>query len=42
MPQASMVDDGIAAVAPYARERGVKLGIEPLHPMFRADRSVDL
>ena len=35
-----MVEDGIAAVAPYARERGVKLGIEPLHPMFAADRSV--
>ena len=35
-----MVDDGIAAVAPYARERGVRLGIEPLHPMFCADRSV--
>ncbi len=35
-----MVEDGIAAVAPYARERGIKLGIEPLHPMFCADRSV--
>ena len=35
-----MVEDGIAAVAPYARERGVQLGIEPLHPMFAADRSV--
>lgn len=35
-----MVEDGIAAVAPYAAERGVKLGIEPLHPMFAADRSV--
>ena len=35
-----MVRDGIAAIAPYARERGVKLGIEPLHPMFAADRSV--
>jgi sugar phosphate isomerase/epimerase len=35
-----MVEDGIAAVAPYARERGVRLGIEPLHPMFCADRSV--
>jgi len=36
----AMVEDGIAAVAPYARERGVKLGIEPLHPMFCAARSV--
>lgn len=35
-----MVADGIAAVVPHARERGVKLGIEPLHPMFAADRSV--
>jgi sugar phosphate isomerase/epimerase len=35
-----MIADGIAAVAPYARERGVRLGIEPLHPMFAADRSV--
>ncbi len=35
-----MVADGIAAVAPHARDRGVQLGIEPLHPMFAADRSV--
>lgn len=35
-----MVEDGISAIAPYARERGVRLGIEPLHPMFCADRSV--
>jgi sugar phosphate isomerase/epimerase len=35
-----MIADGIAAVAPHARERGVRLGIEPLHPMFAADRSV--
>ena len=35
-----MVADGIAEVAPYARDRNVKLGIEPLHPMFAADRSV--
>jgi sugar phosphate isomerase/epimerase len=35
-----MVREGIAAVAPYARERGVRLGIEPLHPMFAAERSV--
>ncbi len=35
-----MVEDGIGAVAPYAAERGVKLGIEPLHPIFAADRSV--
>ena len=35
-----MVEDGIAAVIPYAAERGVRLAIEPLHPMFAGDRSV--
>ncbi|MCL6625491.1 sugar phosphate isomerase/epimerase family protein [Alicyclobacillus shizuokensis] len=35
-----MVEEGIAELIPYAREHGVKLGIEPLHPMFAADRSV--
>ena len=35
-----MVFDGVAALTPYAQARGVKLGIEPLHPMFTADRSV--
>jgi sugar phosphate isomerase/epimerase len=35
-----MVRDGIAHLVPYAAERGVRLGIEPLHPMFAADRSV--
>jgi sugar phosphate isomerase/epimerase len=34
-----MIAEGIAAIAPHARERGVRLGIEPLHPMFAADRS---
>ncbi|HOZ49629.1 MAG TPA: sugar phosphate isomerase/epimerase family protein [Candidatus Hydrogenedentes bacterium] len=33
------IADGIAAVAPYAAEAGVKLSIEPLHPMFADDRS---
>jgi sugar phosphate isomerase/epimerase len=36
----AMVADGIAALAPYARERGVRIGLEPLHPMYAADRSV--
>jgi len=36
----AMVADGVAEIAPYARERGVRLGIEPLHPMFAGDRSV--
>lgn len=35
----SMVADGVAALAPYARERGVRLGIEPMHPAFAAERS---
>jgi sugar phosphate isomerase/epimerase len=35
-----MVEDGIRAVLPYAAERGVRLAIEPLHPMFAGDRSV--
>ena len=31
--------DGINAVVPHAKAAGVKLGIEPLHPMYAADRS---
>jgi len=34
------VADGIGELAGYAAERGVRLAIEPLHPMFCADRSV--
>ncbi len=33
------VEDGIAAVLPHAEASGVKLAIEPLHPMYAADRS---
>jgi sugar phosphate isomerase/epimerase len=33
------VADGIGSVLPHAVERGVKLAIEPLHPMYAADRS---
>jgi sugar phosphate isomerase/epimerase len=36
----AMVSDGIATVKDHADARGVKLGIEPLHPMFAGDRSV--
>ncbi len=34
------VAECIAELAPYAADRGVRLGIEPLHPMYTADRSV--
>jgi len=36
----AMVRDGIEAIIPDAGEHGVKIGIEPLHPAFAADRSV--
>jgi sugar phosphate isomerase/epimerase len=32
--------DAIAELAPYAAQHNVKLGIEPLHPMYAAERSV--
>jgi sugar phosphate isomerase/epimerase len=35
-----MVTDGIATLAPYAAGHGIRLAIEPLHPMFCADRAV--
>ena len=34
-----MVADGIAAILPHARACGVPLAIEPLHPMYAADRA---
>jgi sugar phosphate isomerase/epimerase len=36
----ALVREGIAAVLDDAAAAGVRLGIEPLHPMFCADRSV--
>jgi sugar phosphate isomerase/epimerase len=33
------VNDGLAALLPYARDAGVPLAIEPLHPMYAADRA---
>ncbi|PWA11841.1 xylose isomerase [Pueribacillus theae] len=35
-----MVEVGIEQLVPFAEEHGVKLGIEPLHPMYAAERSV--
>ena len=32
--------EGIETLLPDAAEHGVRLGIEPLHPMMIADRSV--
>ena len=34
-----MVSDGLAEILPEARAAGVRLGIEPLHPMYAADRA---
>ena len=34
-----MVSDGIAAMLPHALSSGVKIAIEPLHPMYAADRA---
>ncbi|NDK28334.1 sugar phosphate isomerase/epimerase [Streptomyces sp. TR1341] len=34
------VADALAELAPYAGSHGVRLAIEPLHPMFAADRCV--
>src|SRR5262249_56937469 len=35
-----MVADAIGSLVPDAQRLGVRLGIEPLHPMFCADRCV--
>jgi sugar phosphate isomerase/epimerase len=35
-----MVADGIAEIVPYAAKCGVRLGVEPMHPIFAGDRSV--
>ncbi|MEX2033983.1 MAG: sugar phosphate isomerase/epimerase family protein [Xanthobacteraceae bacterium] len=35
----AQVRDGLAALLPYARAAGVPLAIEPLHPMYAADRA---
>jgi sugar phosphate isomerase/epimerase len=35
----ALVAEGLAALAPYAQTAGVPLAIEPLHPMYAADRA---
>lgn len=35
----AMVRDGLAEILPHARASGVPLAIEPLHPMYCADRA---
>jgi sugar phosphate isomerase/epimerase len=35
-----MVEEGISELAPYAAEEGVKLAIEPFHPVLMQERSV--
>ncbi|MBY6350808.1 sugar phosphate isomerase/epimerase family protein [Rhodococcoides corynebacterioides] len=34
------VEERLAHLVPYALERGVRIALEPLHPMFAADRAV--
>ncbi|NEE03445.1 sugar phosphate isomerase/epimerase family protein [Phytoactinopolyspora halotolerans] len=34
------VADGIAELVPYAMERGIQLALEPMHPIYCADRGV--
>lgn len=36
----AMVADALAELGPYAEQRGVRLALEPLHPMYAADRCV--
>jgi len=40
LPRAwGLVEDGLARTLEYARTAGVKIAIEPLHPMYAADRA---
>ncbi|MER7106240.1 sugar phosphate isomerase/epimerase family protein [Streptomyces sp. NPDC000229] len=34
----ALIADALSELAPYAAERGIRLAIEPLHPMYAADR----
>lgn len=38
--QRARVRDALFTLAPHARAVGVKMGLEPLHPMYAGDRSV--
>jgi sugar phosphate isomerase/epimerase len=35
----ALVEEGVAAILPHARQAGVPLAVEPLHPMYAADRA---
>jgi sugar phosphate isomerase/epimerase len=35
----NQIAEGIQAVLPHAVERGIRLAVEPLHPMYAGDRS---
>lgn len=35
----TMIEDGLSRTLDYARKAGVKIAIEPLHPMYAADRA---
>ena len=37
--QRQQIAEGIDAIVPHAKAAGVRLAIEPLHPMYAADRS---
>lgn len=40
LPRAwALVEEGLAKTLEYARQQGVKVAIEPLHPMYAADRA---
>lgn len=40
LPRAwALVEEGLAKTLDYARTQGVKIAIEPLHPMYAADRA---
>jgi sugar phosphate isomerase/epimerase len=36
----AQVADGVAVLAPYAQQYGVRLALEPMHPIYCADRGV--